>query len=168
MGFYLKYFPGNLYINSTYFACSDLSAFVLAGLFLNYTSIRTSIRVGSLIALVGGLMYLFMSEVTKLIPLMICLSRIGQSMIFNTSIISVNRLFPTLYVSTAYGVVNFCAHLYACLAPFVAEIKNPFPFIFFVIMIGVAIFTSFLLTEVSEMEQLKGRLVTDETSESKR
>ena len=43
-------------------------------------------------------------------------------MIFNTTIISVNRLFPTLFVSSAYGVVNFFAHLYACLAPFVAEI----------------------------------------------
>ena len=32
--FYLKYFPGNIFENSTFFACSDLVAFVLAGLFL--------------------------------------------------------------------------------------------------------------------------------------
>lgn len=71
-------------------------------------------------------------------------------MIFNTSIICVNRLFPTLYVATAYGVVNFCAHLFACLAPFTAEIPNPFPFIVFVVMVAVAIFTSFFLTEIGD------------------
>ena len=76
-------------------------------------------------------------------------------MIFNTTIIAVNRLFPTVYVSTAYGVVNFCAHLYACLAPFVAEVKNPYPFIMFVAMIGVAIFTSFMLTELSDKKDDK-------------
>lgn len=60
--FYLKYFPGNIFENSVYFACSDLIAFVLTGLFLNFTSMRTSIRVGALIALIGGFLYLFLSE----------------------------------------------------------------------------------------------------------
>lgn len=83
--------------------------------------------------------------------MMICMARIGQTMIFNTSLISVNRLFPTMFVATAYGVVNFCAHLYACTSPFVAEIKNPYPFIVFVCMVGVAVFTSFLLVEVGEI-----------------
>ena len=32
--FYLKYFPGNIFENSTFFACSDLIAFVLCGIFL--------------------------------------------------------------------------------------------------------------------------------------
>jgi len=34
LNFYLKYFPGNIYENSTFFACSDLVAFILAGVFL--------------------------------------------------------------------------------------------------------------------------------------
>ncbi len=111
---------------------------------------KTTIRAGSIIGACGGLLYLFLSKKVDLVPFMICMSRVGQSMIFNTTVISVNRLFPTLYVATAYGVVNFCAHLFACLAPFVAEIKNPYPFICFVILIGVAIFTSFFLTEVGD------------------
>ena len=110
---------------------------------------KTSIRVGSAIASTGGLCYLFFFNHINLVPMMLCFSRVGQSMIFNITIISVTRLFPTLYVATAYGVVNFCAHLFACLAPFTAEIKDPIPFIAFVAMIGVAIFSSFFLTEIS-------------------
>lgn len=77
LGFYLKYFPGNLFENSVYFACSDLTAFILCGVFLNYTSMRTSIRVGAVIAAVGGFMYLFLSNNIELIPMMICMSRVG-------------------------------------------------------------------------------------------
>lgn len=150
LGFYLKYFPGNIYVNSVYFACSDLTAFILTGIFLHFTSIKTCIRIGSFLAATGGLLYLFMSSNISLVPIMVSLSRVGQAMIYNTTIIAVNRLFPTVYLSTAYGVVNFCGHLYACLAPFVAEVKNPYPFIMFIAMIGVAIFTSFMLTEFSE------------------
>ena len=59
--FYLKYFPGSIFKNSAYFACSDLFAFFLAGIFLNYTSMKTSIRVGAGIGSIGGMLYLFMS-----------------------------------------------------------------------------------------------------------
>lgn len=77
LSFYLKYFPGNIYVNSVYFACSDLIAFILAGVFLYYTSMKTSIRIGSVLALTGGFMYLFLFKHTDLIPFMICMSRIG-------------------------------------------------------------------------------------------
>ncbi len=152
LNFYLKYFPGNIFQNSFYFACSDLTAFVLAGLFLQYTSMKTSIRIGAILGGTGGMLYLCLSDRLDLIPIMICLARVGQSIIFNTAIISVNRLFPITLVATAYGVVNFFAHLFACLSPFVAEIKNPFPFIVFEALIGVAIFSSFFITELSTVK----------------
>ena len=61
LGFYLKYFPGNIYVNSVYFACSDLVAFILTGIFLNYTSMKTSIRVGSFLGAIGGLFTIFVT-----------------------------------------------------------------------------------------------------------
>ncbi len=155
LSFYLKYFPGNIYVNSVYFACSDLTAFILAGVFLYYTSMKTSIRTGAVLALTGGFMYLFLYTHTDLIPFMICLSRIGQSMIYNTTLICVNRLFPLLFVANAYGIVNFCAHTIACLSPFVAEIHDPYPFIAFVSLVFVALASSTVLVEVKEQEAMK-------------
>jgi len=151
--FYLKYFPGNIYENSTFFACSDLIAFVLCGVFLQYTSMKTSILAGAVIGGFGGAMYLFMSNDISLVPIMICGARIGQSIIFNTAIISVNRLFPTTLVATAYGLVNSFAHTIATLSPFVAEIKNPYPFLVFEALIGIAIFCSFFITEISTLKK---------------
>ena len=146
LSFYMKYFPGNLFVNSVYFACSDLTAFIMAGLFLNFVGMKVTIRVAACLALTGGFMYLFLYSKTDLIPFMICLSRVGQSMIFNTTLICVNRLFPTLFIANAYGIVNFCAHMSACLSPFVAEIHDPIPFIFFVTFVSFAVFSSFFLT----------------------
>ena len=114
---------------------------------------KTSIRVGAIIGGIGGLLYIFMSERLDLVPFMICMARVGQSIIFNTAIISVNRLFPTTLVATAYGVVNFFAHMIACLSPFVAEIKNPYPFIVFEVLLGIAIFSSFYITEISTIKK---------------
>lgn len=148
--FYLKYFPGNIFSNSAYFACSDLIAFVLAGVFLKKLGMKISIRIAATLALIGGCSYLFLSGQEELVPAIICLSRIGQSMIFNTTLICVNRLFPTLFIANAYGIVNFCAHCIACLSPFVAEVKNPYPFIFFNIFVLTAIFSSFFLTEIDD------------------
>lgn len=59
--FYMKYFPGNLFTNSVYFACSDLVAFVGAGVLLKYVGMKHSIRIASTLALIGGLSYLFLS-----------------------------------------------------------------------------------------------------------
>lgn len=123
---------------------------------------KTSIRIGAIIGGIGGLMYLFMSKRLDLVPMMICMARVGQSIIFNTAIISVNRLFPTTLVATAYGVVNLFAHMIACLSPFVAEIKNPYPFLVFEFLIGIAIFCSFFITELSTLKKPD----TDEKSES--
>lgn len=86
---------------------------------------------------------------------MIIGSRIGQSMIFNSTLISVNRLFPTLFIANAYGICNFCAHTIACLAPFVAEVHNPYPYCFFVSFVFVALFASFFLTEIDDAEAMK-------------
>lgn len=147
--FYIKYFPGNLFVNNLYFACSDLCAFVLAGALLHYCSLKTAIRTGATIAFIGGVLYLSTSNVQDLIPIMVCFSRLGQSCIFNITLISVNKLFPTLFVANAYGIVNFCAHCFACLSPLVAEIKDPYPFSFFLAFVLVAIFSSFFLQEVS-------------------
>lgn len=152
--FYLKYFPGNIFSNSAYFACSDLIAFCLAGLLLKKLGMKISIRIAAALALTGGISYLFLSTIDDLVPFIICFSRIGQSMIFNTTLICVNRLFPTLFIANAYGIVNFCAHCIACLSPFVAEVKNPYPFIFFNVFVLTAIFSSFFLTEIDDQMEL--------------
>jgi len=122
LAFYLKYFPGNIFENSAIYACSDLLAIIFVAIAFRVTTMQKGIWFASALAMTGGILYLFLSEKTDLIPYMICLARIGQTMQYNITIVAVPRLFTTQYVATAYGICNFCAHSFACLSPFMAEI----------------------------------------------
>ena len=77
LSFYLKYFPGNIFENSVFYACSDLVAMLLVAAALKLTSMQNGIRIACLIAITGGVMYLFLSNKEDLIPLIICLARVG-------------------------------------------------------------------------------------------
>lgn len=148
LSFYIKYFPGNVLENSAIYACSDILAMILVGVALSVTSMQNGVRYALALAFTGGMLYLFLSESTNLIPYMVCLARVGQTMQYNLTIVSVSRLFPTQYVTTAYGFCNFMAHVVACLAPFIAEFSNPIPFIVFNSMLVFSFLASFKMTDV--------------------
>ena len=93
--FFLKYFPGNIFQNSLFFAGSDLLAFGLSGCILKMTKVTTGLCIAFLVAICGGVIYLVFSEDTAMIPFMICLARVGITMSYNIGYISVNCLFPT-------------------------------------------------------------------------
>ena len=95
--FFLKYFPGNIFENSLYFAASDLIAFTLSGCIIKLTKVRTGLNISFLIATIGGIIYMTFSGIPAMIPFMICLARIGITMSYNIGYISVHRLFPTQF-----------------------------------------------------------------------
>lgn len=56
--FYLKYFPGSIFINSICFAFADMIAFTSSGIFLQWVSITQGIVIANCIGLLGGVAYL--------------------------------------------------------------------------------------------------------------
>ena len=83
------------------------------------------------------------------IPLIIAFCRIGGSMSFNIGYISVARLFPTEFVATVFGLVNFIAHIITVGAPIVAEINQPVPMLVFCANSFFAIFSCMKLKEIA-------------------
>ena len=71
-------------------------------------------------------------------------------MSFNIGYISVARLFPTEYVATVFGLVNFVSHLITVGAPLVAELPNPIPFVVFCFNSFIAIFAAARLKEIKK------------------
>ena len=148
--FYLKSFPGSIFVNSLCFALADVVAFLSSGLILKYFVTSQGLCFSYSLCLVAGIFYLifFSSSISWVIPLIIFICRIGGSMSFNIGYISVARLFPTKYVSTVFGIVNFVAHLLTVGAPMVAEAPEPIPFLVFCINAFVAIFACLYLVEI--------------------
>ena len=76
-------------------------------------------------------------------------------MSFNIGYVSVSRLFPTCYVTTALGIVNLVSHLITIAAPMVAELHEPVPMICFCANAASAIVFGLQLLEVEKAEQMK-------------
>lgn len=103
MTFFLKYFPGNIFENSAFFAVADIIAFASVGFVLKSTNIKNALNFAFAIDIIGGVLYLCFSKKTDLVPYLICIMRGGVTMTFNIGYVSVKELFPTQYVATIYG-----------------------------------------------------------------
>ena len=63
----------------------------------------------------------------------------------NTLYCTNNRLFPTKFLSSTFGISNLVSHTLTIAAPLLAEVENPYPSIVFVIFcIGGIVATMFL------------------------
>ena len=94
--FYLKYFPGSIFENSIWFALSDFFSFMISGTVLKKTGSPNRTLVFSFgLSALGAFIYLFLFWDLRLVPIFILLSRMGNSMAFNTVYVSNNRFFPT-------------------------------------------------------------------------
>jgi hypothetical protein len=153
--FYLKKFPGDIYVNSVCFALADASAFIAAGTILTYFKLSKGLQIAYAVSVTGGILYLVFSTNVELAPLFIFISRIGNTMSFNTCQISVSRLFPTKYVTSVYGIVNLVSHFITIGAPIVAELPFPIPFIVFCANNGVGIFAASLMRELDDVKEQK-------------
>ena len=130
--FYLKYFPGSIFENSLWFALSDFFSFMISGTILKKTgSPNRTLALSFGLSAVGAFIYLFLFWDLRLVPIFILASRMGNSMAFNTVYVSNNRFFPTRYLASTYGIVNFVSHLVAVAAPLLAEVSDPYPFVVF-------------------------------------
>ena len=76
-------------------------------------------------------------------------------MAFNIGYRSVPWLFPTKFQSTVYAIVNFSAHIVACLAPLVAEIPSPVPFVGFLAAIIVSVLFLKKLTHLKIEDEIE-------------
>lgn len=149
--FYLKYFPGSIFKNSIWFAISDFISFIIScTLMKNSNNPNRTLFISFSVSAAGSILYLVFYWEVHLIPLFIILSRIGNSMAFNTIYVSNNRFFPTRYLASTYGIVNFVSHLIAVAAPMLAEVPNPYPFTMFLLNSVVGILCSFFVQDITQ------------------
>ena len=87
MVFYAKYFPGDLFRNNLYYASSDFIAFSTVGLMLENSSISSSYKAGTIVSITGAMLYLTMPMSPKMIPLIICFTKLGTTILYNTAVI---------------------------------------------------------------------------------
>jgi len=146
IGFQLKYFPGNIYVNTFVSSGSEMIAYGLAGIFYNRLGAKISLFGSFVIALLGGFAILINGALVGwdnagyAFPIFVLFAKFGIASSFNIVYVCNIDVFPTLFQATSFGIVNFGARLASVFAPQVAELNEPWPMLSFVTTAIIAAF----------------------------
>ena len=143
--FYMKYVPGNIYVNTTASALSENVAYVVSGLLLNKIGIKLCYVCALIIAIVGGFLLAAMPATGWTEASFVLICKFGISWSFNNCYLSTPLLFPAHLRVRVFGICHLLASFVTVLSPLLAEIDPPTPMIVFTITSAIALVFSFMI-----------------------
>ena len=144
--FYLKYIPGNFFINSSLSVFASLSGHAASGIVSKAFGIKIAFFVAFILASTGGLMLVFLYNANGLVVgIFVLFAKFGCSFAFNLVYVATPQMFPAAHCGMAFGICNILANLSLIFSPFIAELPDPIPMTFFTaICMGSALMPIFL------------------------
>jgi hypothetical protein len=99
-------------------------AYAISGLLLKLIGFRSVLTISFMLSLIGMLALIFVDDPSQAwISVFILGSKFGVSATFNLAYLGNVMLFPTVIVSTSFGICNIFSRVSTITAPFVAELK---------------------------------------------
>lgn len=147
--FYLKYIPGNIYVNTSLSCTAEVLAYFISGAVLKTFGVKLSFILSFILAAIGGIMLvIFYNASGALIGVFVLFAKFGIASCFNLCYLATPQMFPIALCTTAFGICNIFARLFTILSPLIAEIPDPVPMTIFSIMCIGAAFLPLLLREI--------------------
>lgn len=149
--FYLKYVPGNIFVNTSLSCIAEIFSYICSGIVMNKFGVKLSFMIAYTLAAAGGIfLVIFYNAEGALIATFVLFAKFGISFAFNISYLATPRMFPTSICSTAFGICNLFARGSTILSPIIAELHPPIPMSIFSIMCIVSAFLPLLLRPVKK------------------
>ena len=148
--FFMKYIPGNLYVNTSIATVSEILAYICAGFVYNAFGGKKAFIISFALSATGGFLIAFIPGATEyLIALFVLLAKFGISFAFQLVYFIMPTLFPVEITATAFGICNIFARFSTILSPILAELDGPTPMLCYAFTsIGAMIASMFLITGV--------------------
>ncbi|CAI2362641.1 unnamed protein product [Moneuplotes crassus] len=122
VAFYIKYVGGDIYVNMLATCVSDLVGIFGAGVVQRCVGTKNTFLV-FLVAAFGTSIPLLVTRDVVIVAISIFGCKLFLGGAFMVSYYSNSEFFPALFTPFAFSVCSFIAHIFACLAPEVAELK---------------------------------------------
>ena len=121
----LKYLSGDIYVNTSLGAVSELIAYFASYYMRTKTSLKVVLTTSFFISSLGMILisYLNTENNVALSAFCILLSKFGVSAAVNMMYTANVQLFPISIIATTFGITNFFSRIFTILAPYVAELK---------------------------------------------
>ena len=118
----MKYIPGNIYLNSSVGSISEITAYICAGMVLNFFGGRAAFLVSYSFAAIGAFLILSVHEDSAvLMAVFVLIAKFGTSFAFAIVYLVTPRLFDTDITTTAFGICNVFANISTIAAPLLSE-----------------------------------------------
>jgi hypothetical protein len=126
VGFFIKYFPGNIFVNFAMFGLADICASFNIRASLSKMNIKQIYRIYLVcLSVISFMFYLFVDnhgiKDGIIVPVLLLFMRLYVYSCFNISYYSNTALFPTLLRSKVFSTTNSFCRPFTMLAPMVVE-----------------------------------------------
>jgi len=123
---------------------ADIIAALCVRLSQQYISTKKGFIASYLWVFVITVIYLFIQNITVLIPFTILLMRLGITFAFGLSYFGNSEYFPAMYLSTVFGMCNVFARMSTIFSPMAVEVVPQPILLISVLSLTAAITSSFL------------------------
>lgn len=139
--FFLKYIPGNIFLNTSLASISEIIAYAASGVLMTKVGTKISFMISFALAAVGGvLLASFFSSEELLIATCVLFTKFGVSFAFNVSYQATPQMFPVELCATAFGICNVFARFFTIMSPLVAELPGVTPIIILALSCAGSVF----------------------------
>ena len=145
VSFYLKYIPGDVFINTAASSLADLTANISSIFIFNGLGSKVSFIGSFILAGVGGFCIGFLDKGGAAIAVFVLIAKFGVGLAFQLCYLAMTEYFPTEISGTTFGVVNIFCRFFTILSPLVAEAPGAWPMMIFTFMCAVALISSLFL-----------------------
>jgi hypothetical protein len=149
--FYMKYVPGDIFINSTIGCFAELFGDILSAVLLQWFGYKLAFIISFILAGVGGFCIGMVSTGGVGIAFFVLWAKFGISFAFNLSYLTMPLLFPVDITSTCLGVVNVFARFLTIISPVAAEWAEPTPMVIWTALCFLAIISTVFLRTPREL-----------------
>ena len=124
---------------------------MLTGIFYKMFGVRVTFVYNFILSAIGGiLLWKFGDQYEDYTTIFVLFAKFGVSATFTLLYITNNRIFPTLFITTAIGICDSVARPLAATATLVNELTTPDPMSIFAVLAIFAAVASCFLKPLSE------------------
>jgi MFS family permease len=133
----MKYIHGSVFLNTTISSITEAISYVISGILYEKLKPKVALIISFMIASFSVLGIIILESIHNEndncyeCTFLVFGTRFGISSAFNIVYLLTFQIFPTEFLSTAFGICNVLARLATIFAPMVAEISGFTPLIIF-------------------------------------
>ena len=151
--FYIKYLPGDVYMNVIILCIADALSSIGAGVMSTALGAKRTLFLSFLLSSIGGFFLILAGKQEHMITILVLITRYGINSAFTLCYLITADYFPSIISSQIFGICNVFSRFSTIMAPLIAEVDPPIPMLVYCLVCTMTTFASMFLTKNEEIEE---------------